>query len=56
MKPSVEFEILQGKSVIKHLFLTEPPTVEELEPPFTTPFQERLANQHIAFPCPAKGV
>ncbi|XP_073903349.1 hemicentin-1 isoform X3 [Castor canadensis] len=37
------------------LHVQEPPTVEELEPPFTTPFQERLANQHIAFPCPAKG-
>ncbi|XP_029473326.1 LOW QUALITY PROTEIN: hemicentin-1 [Rhinatrema bivittatum] len=34
----------------------EPPTVEEVEPPFNTPYQERVANQRIAFPCPAKGV
>ncbi|TRZ22552.1 hypothetical protein HGM15179_004536 [Zosterops borbonicus] len=34
----------------------EPPTIEDLEPPFNSPFQERVANQRIAFPCPAKGV
>ncbi|XP_059334168.1 hemicentin-1 [Ammospiza nelsoni] len=33
----------------------EPPTIEDLDPPFNSPFQERVANQHIAFPCPAKG-
>ncbi|MGH0125472.1 UNVERIFIED_CONTAM: hypothetical protein FKN15_054569 [Acipenser sinensis] len=32
-----------------------PPVVEDLEPPYNTPFQERVANQRIAFPCPAKG-
>ncbi|MBN3302329.1 HMCN1 protein, partial [Amia calva] len=32
-----------------------PPIVEDLEPPYNTPFQERVANQRIAFPCPAKG-
>ncbi|NXO39218.1 HMCN1 protein, partial [Locustella ochotensis] len=34
----------------------EPPTIEDLDPPFNSPFQERVANQRIAFPCPAKGV
>lgn len=38
------------------IFLIEPPTLEDLEPPFNTPFQEIVANQRIAFPCPAKGV
>uniref|UniRef100_A0A674IMN9 Hemicentin-1 n=1 Tax=Terrapene triunguis TaxID=2587831 RepID=A0A674IMN9_9SAUR len=33
----------------------EPPTVDDLDPPYNTPFQERVANQRIAFPCPAKG-
>lgn len=37
------------------VFLLEPPSVEDLQPPFNTPFQERLANQRIEFPCPAKG-
>ncbi|VTJ81530.1 Hypothetical predicted protein, partial [Marmota monax] len=37
------------------LHVQEPPTMEDLEPPFNIPFQERLANQRIAFPCPAKG-
>ncbi|XP_021053028.1 hemicentin-1 [Mus pahari] len=37
------------------LHVQEPPSVEDLQPPFNTPFQERLANQRIAFPCPAKG-
>ncbi|XP_052593110.1 hemicentin-1 isoform X2 [Peromyscus californicus insignis] len=37
------------------LHVQEPPTVEDLQPPFNTPFQERLANQRITFPCPAKG-
>uniref|UniRef100_A0A3B3BIE7 Hemicentin 1 n=1 Tax=Oryzias melastigma TaxID=30732 RepID=A0A3B3BIE7_ORYME len=32
----------------------EPPVVEVLEPPFNSPLQERVANQRIAFPCPAK--
>uniref|UniRef100_A0A8C9UEL9 Hemicentin 1 n=1 Tax=Serinus canaria TaxID=9135 RepID=A0A8C9UEL9_SERCA len=34
----------------------EPPTIEDLDPPFNSPFQERVANQYIAFPCPAKGI
>ncbi|OWK57262.1 Hemicentin-1 [Lonchura striata] len=34
----------------------EPPTIEDLDPPFNSPFQERVANQHISFPCPAKGI
>uniref|UniRef100_A0AAV2L311 Ig-like domain-containing protein n=1 Tax=Knipowitschia caucasica TaxID=637954 RepID=A0AAV2L311_KNICA len=33
-----------------------PPVVEILEPPFNSPLQERVANQKIAFPCPAKGL
>ncbi|XP_019355735.1 hemicentin-1 isoform X2 [Alligator mississippiensis] len=33
----------------------EPPTVDNIDPPYNTPFQERVANQRIAFPCPAKG-
>ncbi|XP_011246353.1 hemicentin-1 isoform X3 [Mus musculus] len=37
------------------LHVQEPPSVEDLQPPFNTPFQERLANQRIEFPCPAKG-
>lgn len=36
--------------------LLVPPVVEVLEPPFNSPLQERVANQRIAFPCPAKGV
>ncbi|XP_039591708.1 hemicentin-1 isoform X2 [Polypterus senegalus] len=38
-----------------HLLVQVPPVVEELDPPYNTPFQERIANQRIAFPCPAKG-
>ncbi|NXB77102.1 HMCN1 protein, partial [Donacobius atricapilla] len=34
----------------------EPPTIEDLDPPFNNPFQEGVANQRIAFPCPAKGI
>ncbi|XP_010851375.1 PREDICTED: hemicentin-1 isoform X2 [Bison bison bison] len=37
------------------LHVQEPPILEDLEPPYNTPFQERVANQRIAFPCPAKG-
>ncbi|XP_075384531.1 hemicentin-1 isoform X2 [Tenrec ecaudatus] len=37
------------------LHVQEPPTLEDLEPPYNTPFQERAANQRIAFPCPARG-
>ncbi|XP_035996829.1 hemicentin-1 isoform X1 [Fundulus heteroclitus] len=33
-----------------------PPVVEVLEPPFNSPVQERVLNQRIAFPCPAKGL
>lgn len=29
--------------------------MEVSEPPFNSPLQERVANQQIAFPCPAKG-
>ena len=35
--------------------LSVPPVVEVLEPPFNSPLQERVANQRIAFPCPARG-
>uniref|UniRef100_A0AAY5K6S1 Ig-like domain-containing protein n=1 Tax=Esox lucius TaxID=8010 RepID=A0AAY5K6S1_ESOLU len=35
---------------------TIPPVVDVLEPPFNSPHQERVANQRIAFPCPAKGI
>ncbi|KAJ7986246.1 hypothetical protein DPEC_G00337960 [Dallia pectoralis] len=37
------------------LWVLVPPVVEVLEPPFNSPHQERVANQRIAFPCPAKG-
>nr|XP_054608122.1 hemicentin-1 isoform X2 [Nothobranchius furzeri] len=33
-----------------------PPVVEVPEPPYNSPLQERVANQRIAFPCPAKGL
>ncbi|XP_074858282.1 hemicentin-1 isoform X3 [Carettochelys insculpta] len=33
----------------------EPPTVDDLDPPYNTPVQERVANERVAFPCPAKG-
>lgn len=32
-----------------------PPVVEVPEPPFNSPLQEKVANQQIAFPCPATG-
>ncbi|XP_023559876.1 hemicentin-1 [Octodon degus] len=38
------------------LHVQEPPTMEDLEPPFNTPFQERVANQRVVFPCPTKGI
>ncbi|XP_061539337.1 LOW QUALITY PROTEIN: hemicentin-1 [Phycodurus eques] len=38
------------------LLIQVPPVVEVLEPPFNSPLQERIANQRIAFPCPAKGL
>uniref|UniRef100_A0A8C3DQA4 Hemicentin-1 n=1 Tax=Corvus moneduloides TaxID=1196302 RepID=A0A8C3DQA4_CORMO len=34
----------------------ESPTIEDPDPPFNSPFQERVANQRIVFPCPAKGI
>ncbi|KAM9212162.1 hemicentin-1 [Dugong dugon] len=37
------------------LHVQEPPTLEDLEPPYNTPFQERVASQRIAFPCPVRG-
>ncbi|XP_035384811.1 hemicentin-1 isoform X2 [Electrophorus electricus] len=39
-----------------HLQVQVPPVVEVPEPPFNSPLQERVANQQIAFPCPAKGL
>uniref|UniRef100_A0A4W3JWV4 Hemicentin 1 n=1 Tax=Callorhinchus milii TaxID=7868 RepID=A0A4W3JWV4_CALMI len=38
------------------LQIHQPPSVEDPGPPYNTPFQERVANQRIAFPCPAKGI
>ncbi|XP_047673954.1 hemicentin-1 isoform X2 [Tachysurus fulvidraco] len=38
------------------LLVQVPPVVEVSEPPFNSPLQERVANQRIAFPCPAKGL
>uniref|UniRef100_A0A8C8RV15 Hemicentin-1 n=1 Tax=Pelusios castaneus TaxID=367368 RepID=A0A8C8RV15_9SAUR len=38
------------------LQVQEPPTLDDLDPPYNTPFQERVANQRVAFPCPAKGI
>ncbi|XP_061739556.1 hemicentin-1 [Nerophis ophidion] len=38
------------------LLVQVPPVVEVLEPPFNNHLQERVANQRIAFPCPAKGL
>uniref|UniRef100_A0ABM5GDB4 Hemicentin-1 n=1 Tax=Pogona vitticeps TaxID=103695 RepID=A0ABM5GDB4_9SAUR len=37
------------------IHVQEAPTVAALDPPYNTPFQERVANEQIAFPCPAKG-
>uniref|UniRef100_A0A8C1GCZ4 Hemicentin-1 n=1 Tax=Cyprinus carpio TaxID=7962 RepID=A0A8C1GCZ4_CYPCA len=37
------------------LHVQVPPVVEVSEPPFNSPLQERVANQQITFPCPAKG-
>nr|XP_014344645.1 PREDICTED: hemicentin-1 [Latimeria chalumnae] len=45
----------QAEAVIT-LDVQEPPTLDDLQPPYNTPFQERVANQRIAFPCPAKGI
>ncbi|XP_040533545.1 hemicentin-1 isoform X17 [Gallus gallus] len=33
----------------------EPPTMDDLDPQYNNPFQERVVNQRIAFPCPVKG-
>ncbi|XP_039213555.1 hemicentin-1 isoform X2 [Crotalus tigris] len=33
----------------------EPPSVGALDPPYNSPFQERVAKEQIAFPCPIKG-
>ncbi|KAM6962600.1 hemicentin-1 [Aplochiton taeniatus] len=38
------------------LLVQVPPRVDVLEPPFNRPLQERVANQRIAFPCPAIGL
>ncbi|NXK97014.1 HMCN1 protein, partial [Formicarius rufipectus] len=32
------------------------PSIEDLDPPYNSPFQERVANQRVALPCPARGV
>ncbi|XP_028301363.1 hemicentin-1 isoform X2 [Gouania willdenowi] len=46
-----------GRATADILLLVQvPPVVEILEPPFNSPLQERVANQRIAFPCPAKGL
>ncbi|XP_027318206.1 hemicentin-1 isoform X4 [Anas platyrhynchos] len=37
------------------LQVQESPTIDDLDPPYNSPFQERVANQRIAFPCPARG-
>uniref|UniRef100_A0A8D2KTM3 Hemicentin 1 n=1 Tax=Varanus komodoensis TaxID=61221 RepID=A0A8D2KTM3_VARKO len=37
------------------IHVQESPTVTVLDPPYNMPLQERIANQRIAFPCPAKG-
>uniref|UniRef100_A0A8C3GM35 Hemicentin 1 n=1 Tax=Cairina moschata TaxID=8855 RepID=A0A8C3GM35_CAIMO len=37
------------------LQVQESPTIDDLDPPYNNPFQERVANQRIAFPCPARG-
>ncbi|RXN06313.1 hemicentin-1 [Labeo rohita] len=44
----------QDEAIIQ-LYVQVPPVVEVSEPPFNSPLQERVANQQIAFPCPAKG-
>lgn len=38
------------------IFFTEPPTLGELDPPYNSPFQERVTSQRVAFPCPVTGV
>ncbi|KAK0141477.1 Hemicentin-1 [Merluccius polli] len=42
--------------ILVQVCLLMPPVVEVLEPPFNSPLQERVANQRIAFPCPATGL
>lgn len=54
----VKFEFLFNYVYLSRnciLFISVPPVVEMLEPPFNSPLQERVLNQRIAFPCPAKG-
>uniref|UniRef100_A0A3P9M5Z2 Hemicentin 1 n=1 Tax=Oryzias latipes TaxID=8090 RepID=A0A3P9M5Z2_ORYLA len=43
-----------GRDEARIRVVIQPPVVEVLEPPFNSPLQERVANQRIAFPCPAK--
>uniref|UniRef100_A0A8C6YIL3 Hemicentin 1 n=1 Tax=Nothoprocta perdicaria TaxID=30464 RepID=A0A8C6YIL3_NOTPE len=38
------------------LQVQEPPTIDDLDPSYSGPFQERVAHQRVAFPCPVKGV
>uniref|UniRef100_A0A8B9QFV8 Ig-like domain-containing protein n=1 Tax=Apteryx owenii TaxID=8824 RepID=A0A8B9QFV8_APTOW len=45
----------EGKTLFL-IFLSEPPTIDDLDPPYNSAFQERVANQRVAFPCPAKGI
>ncbi|XP_068599564.1 hemicentin-1 [Brachionichthys hirsutus] len=45
-----------GDEADVQLLVQVPPVVEVLEPPFNSPLQERVANQRVAFPCPAKGL
>uniref|UniRef100_A0A8C8BGQ6 Ig-like domain-containing protein n=1 Tax=Otus sunia TaxID=257818 RepID=A0A8C8BGQ6_9STRI len=44
------------KCVASNVAGSDSPTIEVLDPPYNSPFQERVANQRIAFPCPAKGI
>lgn len=60
--PSAHFNIEMQENFVRMqevidcvCVLSVPPVVEVLEPPFNSPLQERVANQRIAFPCPAKG-
>uniref|UniRef100_A0A3Q2YR82 Hemicentin 1 n=1 Tax=Hippocampus comes TaxID=109280 RepID=A0A3Q2YR82_HIPCM len=45
---------IAGSDEAQVQLLIQPPVVEVLEPPFNSHLQERVANQRIAFPCPAK--
>jgi len=63
-----DFKIMHCQTAFLHLetrvkknseqsdFLSEPPTMDDLDPQYNNPFQERVVNQRIAFPCPVKGM